>query len=147
MRTCKTCLYYYLYNSPGSLPLQSVACQSNTSNSAVTITANKMDASNKTIDFQTRGSEGYTLICVSYIIRYIIYRSNLRLLPVYSNMNHSISIPLKGALTESFDLSFLHIRLSLCPVTWIVNGSIVLETSNIAVMDLWYHDCNCSQVR
>ena len=28
MRAYKTCLYYYYYNPPGSLPVQLVACQS-----------------------------------------------------------------------------------------------------------------------
>ena len=41
-----------MYNPPGSLPVQSVAFQSKKSGSAVTITANKMDANNKTIDSQ-----------------------------------------------------------------------------------------------
>ena len=39
-----------IYNSPCSLPEQSVAWQSTKSNLAVTITANKMDANNETID-------------------------------------------------------------------------------------------------
>ena len=61
--------------------MESVACQSNKSNSAVTITANKMDDNNKTIDVKSTGSEGYTSINVSYIVQYIIHRSDPRLLP------------------------------------------------------------------
>ena len=56
-----------IYNSLDSLPVQSVACQSNKSNSAITISANKMDANNKTINSKSTGSEEYTSIDVSYI--------------------------------------------------------------------------------
>ena len=62
MQNMSLLLVLYMYNSPGSLPVQSVACQSNKCNSAVTITANKMDANNKTIDSKSTGSEGYTSI-------------------------------------------------------------------------------------
>ena len=41
-----SCTIIILYNSHGSLPVQSVTCCSKTSNSAVTITGNKMDANN-----------------------------------------------------------------------------------------------------
>ena len=40
-------LLLLLYNSHGSLPVQSFACESKESDSAVTTTAKKMDANNK----------------------------------------------------------------------------------------------------
>ena len=49
------------------MPVQAGACQSNKSNLAVTTTANKMDANNKTIDSKSTGSEEYTSIDVRYI--------------------------------------------------------------------------------
>ena len=44
-----SCTIIILYSSHGSSPVQSVTCHSKISNSAVTITANKIDANNKTI--------------------------------------------------------------------------------------------------
>ena len=45
-----------------------VACQCNEwhANSAVTISANKMDANIKTIDSKSAGSEGYTLKALTW---------------------------------------------------------------------------------
>ena len=55
--------------------LKGASCmpQQKTYNSAVTITANKMDANNKTIVSKSTGSEGYTSIDVSYIVQCIIH--------------------------------------------------------------------------
>ena len=64
-------LLLLLYNSTGSLPVQSVTCQSNKFNSTVTITANKMDAKTNTIDSKSTGREGYASIDVSHIIQCI----------------------------------------------------------------------------
>ena len=83
MRACKTCLYYYygIYNPPGSLPVQSVACQREKYNCEVTITANKMDTNNKTIDSKSTGSCGHTSIDVAYIVQCTIHQSDPRLPP------------------------------------------------------------------
>ena len=58
--TCRTknaCTIIIIHNSPGNLPVQSVACESKKSTSSVTITANKMDANNKTVDSKSTGSK------------------------------------------------------------------------------------------
>ena len=73
---------------------QWVACQSNKSNLAVTFTANKMDANNKTIDSTSTGSEGYTSIDVSYIIQCIMHQSDPRLLPGKHTHEQMLSLSL-----------------------------------------------------
>ena len=65
-------LLYIIITRLVALPVQSVACQSKQSNSAVTITANKMDANSKTIkDFVTQHSELYwrvSWVCSNQIV-------------------------------------------------------------------------------
>ena len=63
------------------MPVQSVASQSEKSDSAVTITANKMDANNKIIVSTSTGSERCTSIDVAYIKQCIIYQLDPRHLP------------------------------------------------------------------
>ena len=77
--------FVIIYASPRSLLVQSVACQSNKSNSAITITANKMDANNQTINSKSTRSKGYILIDVLYIVKCIIHWLDPRLPPDYKH--------------------------------------------------------------
>ena len=56
-----------IYNSHGSLPVQSCACQIKKSDSAVKITANKMDNNNKTIVSHANMEVVVYTVYVSYI--------------------------------------------------------------------------------
>ena len=51
-------LLLFVYNSPSRFPVQSVICQREKCDSTVIITANKMDAHNKTIGSKSTGSRG-----------------------------------------------------------------------------------------
>ena len=76
--------------------LQSVACQSKQFNSAVTITDNKMDARNKTIDSKSTGSEAYTSIDVSY---------NVRCIMVSRGAHHVFSVPVTTTSCCFYDVT------------------------------------------